>query len=191
MASFSLASGRPSLGGRSLAKAIATTKEVYSFPILEADEIADVLREMGAAVGEGDFDKPKPDTFRTWCELFVLEVLGIGKDELYVAHAAFADALDGADELHEASVPIVHFIRNMCGAARARRRRRRRRRRARPHARAPRPSPAQEQGARGRAVRRGPLAARPHQARARARAARPLGAHQPPKVQGREARLVH
>ena len=114
---FSLTSGRPSLGGRSLAKAISTTKEVYSFPILEADEIADVLREMGAAVTEDDFNKPKPDVFRQWCELFVIEILGINKDELYETHAAFADALDGNDELHEASVPIVHFIRNMCGRA--------------------------------------------------------------------------
>jgi clathrin heavy chain len=78
--------------------------------------------------------------------------LGLGgADELYVAHAAFADALDGADELHEASVPIVHFIRNMCAGgagtgavyvcvhARTRAY----------HAPPPRP---QEQGARGRAV---------------------------------------
>jgi hypothetical protein len=111
--SFSLSSGRPSLGGRSLAKAISTTKEVYSFPILEAEEIADVLREMGAAVTEEDFNKPKPDTFRTWCELFVIEILGINKDELYVTNAEFADALDGTEELHEASVPIIHFVRNM------------------------------------------------------------------------------
>jgi hypothetical protein len=114
---FSLTSGRPSLGGRSLAKAIAT-KEVYSFPILEADEIADVLREMGAAVTEEDFNKPKPDVFRQWCELFVIDILGINKDELYETHAGFAEALDGNEDLHEASVPIVHFIRNMCVARR-------------------------------------------------------------------------
>jgi hypothetical protein len=118
---FSLTSGRPSLGGRSLAKAISTVKEVYSFPILEADEIADVLREMGAAVTEDDFNKPKPDVFRQWCELFVIEILGINKDELYETHAAFAEALDGNDELHEGSVPIVHFIRNMCDDVGARR----------------------------------------------------------------------
>lgn len=181
---FSL-TGRPSLGGRSLAKAIAA-KEVYSFPVLEADEIADVLREMGAAVTEEDFNKPKPDTFRTWCELFVVEILGINKDALYEAHAAFADALDGNDELHEASVPIVHFIRSMCEgeicAARARARWRGvRAARARPTSRAPSPAPArarpQEQGARRGALRRGALAARPRQARARARAPRALGAH--------------
>jgi hypothetical protein len=106
-----LGGGRPSLGGRSLQKAL--TKEVYSFPVLEPEEIADVLREMGAAVAEEDFNKPKPDTFRQWCELFVIEILGINKDELYEAHFDYLGALDGNQELHEASVPIVHFVRNM------------------------------------------------------------------------------
>ena len=109
--SFALG-GRPSLGGRSLAKAIAP-KEVYSFPVLEPEEIADVLREMGAAVTEEDLNKPKPDTFRQWCELFVIEVLGMNKEELYQTHFEFVEALDGTEELHEASVPILHFVRNM------------------------------------------------------------------------------
>ena len=106
----------PPTGGRSLAKAVAP-KEVYSFPILEPEEIVDVLREMGAAVTEEDINKPKAETFRALCELFVFEVLGISKDQLYEAHFEFVEALDGTEELHEASVPIVHFIRNMCVAA--------------------------------------------------------------------------
>jgi hypothetical protein len=105
-------SGRPSLGGRSLAKAIAA-KEVYSFPILEAEEIADVLREMGAAVSEEEFAKPNAGTFRQYCELFVQEILGVGKEELYAPHAEFAEVLEGTEELHEASIPIIHFVRNM------------------------------------------------------------------------------
>ena len=105
-------SGRPSLGGRNLAKAIAA-KEVYSFPILEAEEIADVLREMGAAVSEEEFAKPNAVTFRQYCELFVQEILGVGKEELYQAHAEFTEVLEGTEELHEASIPIVHFVRNM------------------------------------------------------------------------------
>ena len=105
--------GRASLGGRSLAKAIASTKEVYSFPILEPDEIVEVLREMGAAVTEEDLNKPKCDSFRQWCELFVIEILEINKDELYDANFEFAEALGGSEELHEASVPVVHFIRCM------------------------------------------------------------------------------
>lgn len=107
-----MSSARASLGGRSLAKAIAP-KEVYSFPILEPDEVTEVLREMGAAVVEDDLAKPKADVFRQWCELFLIEVLGIGKDELYQTHFEFIDALDGNEELHEASVPILHFVRNM------------------------------------------------------------------------------
>ena len=111
--SFSLmSSGRPSLGGRSLAMAIKQP-EVYSFPILTEKELADVLREMGAAVTEEDFNKPKAESFRTWCELFVIEILGISKHELYVANPDFVHELNGDDDLHEASVPNVHFIRNM------------------------------------------------------------------------------
>ena len=109
---MSFMGGRPSLGGRTLSKAI--TKEIYSFPILEPDEITEVLREMGAAVTEEDFNKPKPDTFRQWCELFVIDILGVNKDELYQAHFEFAEVLDGNEELHEASVPMVHFVRSMC-----------------------------------------------------------------------------
>ena len=45
--------------------------------------------------------------------VFLIEVLGIGKDELYQTHFEFIDALDGNEELHEASVPILHFVRNM------------------------------------------------------------------------------
>ena len=104
---------RASLGGRSLAKAYISAKEVYSFPILEAEEIADVLREMGAAVSDEDFAKPNASTFRQYCELFVQEILGVGKEELYQAHPEFAEALDGTEDLHEASIPIIHFIRNM------------------------------------------------------------------------------
>ena len=89
-------------------------KEVYSFPILEPEEIVDVLREMGAAVTEEDINKPKAETFRALCELFVIEVLGMSKDQLHEAHLEFVEALDGTEELHEGSVPIIHFIRNMC-----------------------------------------------------------------------------
>lgn len=97
-----------------MAKAIAQTKEVYSFPILEAEEIVEVLREMGAAVGEEDINKPNSHSFRQWCELFIIEILEINKDELYQANFEFAEALDGSEDLHEASVPVVHFIRCMC-----------------------------------------------------------------------------
>ena len=108
----SFGAGRPSLGGRQLAKAFAA-KEVYSFPILEPEEISDVLREMGAAVSEEEFAKPNAGTFRQYCELFVQEILGVGKEELYAPHAEFAEVLEGTEELHEASIPIIHFVRNM------------------------------------------------------------------------------
>ena len=48
---------------------------MYSFPILEPEEIVDVLREMGAAVTEEDINKPNSHSFRQWCELFIIEIL--------------------------------------------------------------------------------------------------------------------
>lgn len=83
---------------------------MYSFPILEPSEIVDVLREMGVAVVEDDFSKPKPDIFRQWCELFIMEILGMEQDDLYKPVAEFIPTLDGDEELHGASVPVVHFI---------------------------------------------------------------------------------
>lgn len=102
--------GRPSLGGRSLAKAIAMEKEMYSFPILEPSEIVDVLREMGVAIVDDDISKPKPDVFRQWCELFIMEILGMEQEDLYKPVLEFIPILEDNEELHIASVPVVHFI---------------------------------------------------------------------------------
>jgi hypothetical protein len=108
--------GRPSLGGRGLGKAahLPLTKEVYSFPILPPAEIIEVLREMGVVVSEDDINKPKADQFRQVCELFVMEILGISKEEMYSPQADFVARLGDTADLHEESVPVVHFMRNMC-----------------------------------------------------------------------------
>jgi hypothetical protein len=68
---------------------------------------------MGVAVSEEDLNKPKADIFRQWCELFVIDILGIDKDELYAPHLESAEALDGNVEIHADSVPVIHFLAHM------------------------------------------------------------------------------
>jgi hypothetical protein len=104
-----MASVRPSIGGKILAKASANP--VYSFPALPLDEIVEVLREMGVVVSEDDLMKPSPHSFRQWVELFVLEILSINKEEIYSPSKPFAAALNGNEDLHDDSVPVVHFLR--------------------------------------------------------------------------------
>lgn len=105
---------RPSVGGRAPVKPPAQVKEVYSFPLLPLGEIVEVLHELGIVVSEDDLQKPKPDTFRQWCELFVLEILSINKEEIYTPSKAFAAFLGANEELHDDAVPVVHFLRKTC-----------------------------------------------------------------------------
>ncbi len=109
--------GRPSLGGGrgfgSKPAGAPSGKEVYSFPVLTPGDIIDVLRDMGVVVSEDDLNKPKAEQFRQVCELFVMDILGLSKESLYAPSEDFADRLGDTPELHEESVPVVHFIRNM------------------------------------------------------------------------------
>lgn len=115
--------GRPSLGGARLLggrPAAAAPREIYSFPLLPFEDIAETLRELGVVVTEDDLTKPKPEPFRQWCELFVLEILALAKEDIYAPSRAAAAALGGDDDLHDDSVPVVHFLRKTCVAVRVR-----------------------------------------------------------------------
>jgi len=109
--------GRPSLGGTNISnnrQYIKPTKEVYSFPLLPSNEIIEVLREMGVVISEDDLNKPKAEQFRQICELFIIDSLGITKEEMYNPQEEFLLTLgEIAPELHDESVPVVHFLRNM------------------------------------------------------------------------------
>ena len=107
--------GRPSLGGRNVqAKAApGAGKEVYCFPILQPQEIIEVLRDMGVVVTEDDVNKPKSEQFRQICEVFIIDVLGMTKEEMYAPVEDFAPRLGEHCDLHDESVPVVHFLRNM------------------------------------------------------------------------------
>jgi hypothetical protein len=107
--------GRPSLGGRNVQPKAApgAGKEVYCFPILQPQEIIEVLRDMGVVVSEDDVNKPKSEQFRQICEVFVIVVLGISKEEMYAPVEDFAPKLGEHCDLHDESVPVVHFLRNM------------------------------------------------------------------------------
>lgn len=100
------------MGGRNLPKA-APPREVYSFPILPPNEIVEVLREMGVVVSEDDLNKPKSEQFRQVCEQFIIDILKISKEEMYMPQEDFYGQLGDNAELHDESVAVVHFLRNM------------------------------------------------------------------------------
>ena len=55
----------------------------------------------------------KSEQFRQICEVFVIDVLGISKEEMYAPVEDFAPKLGEHCDLHDESVPVVHFLRNM------------------------------------------------------------------------------
>jgi hypothetical protein len=112
--------GRPSLGGRGHGKphgagaGAGGGKEAFSFPVLQPADIIDVLREMGVVVTEDDLNKPKAEQIRQICEQFVMDILGITKEAMYTPAEAELVRLGDTPDLHEESVPVVHFLHNMC-----------------------------------------------------------------------------
>lgn len=92
-------------------KPAAAPKDVYSFPVLPLNEIVEVLHELGVVVSEDDLQKPKPDSFRQWCELFVMEILSISKEEIYTPQKSCTPFLNGNDDIYDEAVPVVHFLR--------------------------------------------------------------------------------
>jgi len=107
--------GRPSLGGRNLGlPKLPQSKDVYCFPILDTKEIIEILRtEMGVVVTEDDFNKPKAEQFRQICEVFVIDILGTSKEEMNTPNEEFLSCLGEHADLHDESVPVIHFLRNI------------------------------------------------------------------------------
>jgi hypothetical protein len=109
--------GRPSLGGPraagGLSSKAASSKEVFCFPVLKVEDIIEVLRDMGVVVVEDDINKPKSEQFRQVCELFVMDILGLSKEDMYAPQADFANVLGEHAALHDESVPVIHFLRNV------------------------------------------------------------------------------
>jgi hypothetical protein len=105
---------RPSLGGKTAAAAIAAAKkrETFSFPMLSFDEICICLQELGIHVEEEDLVKGKAELIRNVYEQLIYDCLGMSKEELYQTKLVDGSVLK-FDELHEESVPVVHFIRAM------------------------------------------------------------------------------
>ena len=121
---------RPSLGGRgamgggggsaasaAVAAAAAAAKkraaDTFCFPVLRVEEICACLSEMGIHVEVEDVEKAKADVIRNVYEQLIVDCLGLTKDELYQAKVVDGYMLK-FEELHDESVPVVHFIRAMC-----------------------------------------------------------------------------
>ncbi len=108
--------GRPSIGGAGGGRPFVpkpTSAAVYSFPSLPPAEIIEKLRQNGMVVSEDDLNKPKSEQFRQILEQYIITILGISKEEMYSPYEEFAPRLGDTPELHEESVPVVHFLRNM------------------------------------------------------------------------------
>lgn len=101
--------GRKSMGGT-----IHHRKaEKYSFPLLKNDEIIQCLAELNVQLDEADLAKARPAQLRHIYELLLCDCLDMTKEELYQPKFSGLDALRHA-ELHDDSVPVLHFFRSMC-----------------------------------------------------------------------------
>lgn len=119
---------RPSIGGRSLSQSrkrdsfAPTTPHghahahgpafSFSFPILTVEEILVCLTELNIHIDEDDLVKARPEAIRNVYEQLIYESLGMSKEELYTPKYAFMDAIK-YEELHDESIPVLHFIRSM------------------------------------------------------------------------------
>jgi hypothetical protein len=110
MAAASFSGPRPSLGGRSATA--HRRKEAYAFPMLKNGEIVSCLNELGLDVTEDTLTRARPDALHEIYEHLVKSCLDMSKDELYQPKFHGLDALKHT-ELHEDSVPALHFVRAM------------------------------------------------------------------------------
>jgi hypothetical protein len=107
---MSFAGSRASIGGRSaLAMAAAKKREAFSFPILATEDIRFCLQELGITVDEDDLNKAKPEVVRNVYEQLIYECTGITKEDLYLPREA--GMLPRFEELHEESMPVLHYMR--------------------------------------------------------------------------------
>ncbi len=108
---MSFAIARASIGGRSaLAMAAAKKREAFSFPILATEDIRFCLQELGITVDDDDLNKAKPEVVRNVYEQLIYECTGITKEDLYLPREG-AGPLPRFEELHEESMPVLHYMR--------------------------------------------------------------------------------
>lgn len=86
----------------------ATAGVAYEAPLLELDEIAACLQELGLHVAAEDLRNPQPDMVRRVYEFFVDLHLGVSRNDLLQPKFSAMDVFEQPD-LHEESVPLVVF----------------------------------------------------------------------------------
>ncbi|KAA0168256.1 hypothetical protein FNF28_02551 [Cafeteria roenbergensis] len=101
---------RPSLGGRSTVS--HRRKEHFCFPILKNSEIVQCLNELGLDVTEDTLARCRADSLHGVYEHLLIDCLDVSKEDLHQPKFYGLDALKHA-ELHEDSVPAMHFVRAM------------------------------------------------------------------------------
>lgn len=87
-------------------------KEQYCFPILTNKELVGNLSECGIGVTEDTLTRCRADALHDIYETLIMECLDTTKDRLSQPKFAGLEALRHA-ELHEDSVPALHFVRAM------------------------------------------------------------------------------
>ena len=86
--------------------------EKFSFPLLKTQEIVQCLAELNVQLEEADLAKARPAQLRHIYELLLTDCLDMSKEELYQPKFSGLDAFQYA-ELHDDSVPVLHFVRGM------------------------------------------------------------------------------
>lgn len=87
-------------------------KETFSFPILKNSEIISCLSDLRIHITEADLTKCRPDVLRHVYESLLVDCLDMSKDELSQPKFYGLEALR-FQELHDESIPALHFIRGM------------------------------------------------------------------------------
>ena len=101
---------RSSSGGRSIA---APAKTMYSFPILDKEEILQCMSELRVPLTEAELDEPNPEVVRRAYTTVVELFLGVTPEELNQPKFAGLEELP-YPELHEDSVPTLALFRAVC-----------------------------------------------------------------------------
>ena len=117
---------RPSIGGKGalggggggahVAASFSSNKKkeaTFSFPVMPIPEIQECLAAFGINLDEDDILKPKPDVMRNVFEQLIIICMNVTKEELYRPRPLDTDDVLRYEELHDESMPIVHFVRAM------------------------------------------------------------------------------
>lgn len=84
----------------------------HTFPMMTRDDICVCLGEIGLNVTQDDLTKPKPDMVQHIYEALVELCMGTTREEMHQPRFAGLEALQHP-ELHEDSIPVVAFIREL------------------------------------------------------------------------------